>query len=463
MKIRKQKGSNSKMDEKKLIHARRHVSQTQFIAYGFFCVIITGTLLLMLPFASRDGQSEPFLNCLFTATSASCVTGLVVADTWSQWSLFGQLVILTMIQIGGLGFITVGVFISIVLRRKIGLKERGLMMESVNTLQIGGVVRLAKKIIIGTCIFEGTGAVLLAIRFIPQFGFFRGLFYGIFHSISAFCNAGFDLMGGQTPYSSFVAYYDDWLVNFVIMSLIIIGGIGFIVWDDLSRNKLHFRKYMLQTKIVLVTTAILVFGGGLLFYLLERNHLLVGMNTSGKILTSLFSSVTARTAGFNTTDTAALTDGSKLLTIILMFIGGSPGSTAGGIKTTTLMVLLLCVHSNIKQTYGINIFGRRLENDAVKRAGTILTINLLLAVTASLAIMAIQPLGFSDILFETFSAIGTVGMTTGITRALHPVSRCIIILLMYCGRIGSLSFALAFVQSKRKPHVQQPAEAINIG
>lgn len=451
------------MDEKKLIHARRHVSQTQFIAYGFFCVIITGTLLLMLPFASRDGQSEPFLNCLFTATSASCVTGLVVADTWSQWSLFGQLVILTMIQIGGLGFITVGVFISIVLRRKIGLKERGLMMESVNTLQIGGVVRLAKKIIIGTCIFEGTGAVLLAIRFIPQFGFFRGLFYGIFHSISAFCNAGFDLMGGQTPYSSFVAYYDDWLVNFVIMSLIIIGGIGFIVWDDLSRNKLHFRKYMLQTKIVLVTTAILVFGGGLLFYLLERNHLLVGMNTSGKILTSLFSSVTARTAGFNTTDTAALSDGSKLLTIILMFIGGSPGSTAGGIKTTTLVVLLLCVHSNIKQTYGINIFGRRLENDAVKRAGTILTINLLLAVTASLAIMAIQPLGFSDILFETFSAIGTVGMTTGITRALHPVSRCIIILLMYCGRIGSLSFALAFVQSKRKPHVQQPAEAINIG
>ena len=451
------------MDEKKLIHARRHVSQTQFIAYGFFCVIITGTLLLMLPFASRDGQSEPFLNCLFTATSASCVTGLVVADTWSQWSLFGQLVILTMIQIGGLGFITVGVFISIVLRRKIGLKERGLMMESVNTLQIGGVVRLAKKIIIGTCIFEGTGAVLLAIRFIPQFGFFRGLFYGIFHSISAFCNAGFDLMGGQTPYSSFVAYYDDWLVNFVIMSLIIIGGIGFIVWDDLSRNKLHFRKYMLQTKIVLVTTAILVFGGGLLFYLLERNHLLVGMNTSGKILTSLFSSVTARTAGFNTTDTASLTDGSKLLTIILMFIGGSPGSTAGGIKTTTLVVLLLCVHSNIKQTYGINIFGRRLENDAVKRAGTILTINLLLAVTASLAIMAIQPLGFSDILFETFSAIGTVGMTTGITRALHPISRCIIILLMYCGRIGSLSFALAFVQSKRKPHVQQPAEAINIG
>lgn len=442
---------------------RRHVSQTQFIAYGFFCVIMTGTLLLMLPAASRDGQSESFLNCLFTATSASCVTGLIVADTWSQWSLFGQLVIITMIQIGGLGFITIGVFISIILRRKIGLKERGLLQESVNTLQIGGVVRLAKRIILGTCIFEGAGAVLLSLRFIPQYGFFRGIFYGIFHSISAFCNAGFDLMGNREPYSSFVAYYDDWLVNLVIMSLIIIGGIGFIVWDDIYRHKLNFKKYLLHTKIVLVSTGVLVFGGGLLFYLLERNNLLVGMNPGGQILTSIFSSVTARTAGFNTTDTGALTDGSKLLTIILMFIGGSPGSTAGGIKTTTIVVLLLCVYSNIKQTYGVNIFGRRLEEEVIKRAGTILTINLLLALTACLLIMAIQPLGFSDILFETFSAIGTVGMTTGITRALEPLSRVIIIILMYSGRIGSLSFALAFVQSKRKAHVQQPAEAINVG
>lgn len=458
-----EKDRKSKMDEKQLKRARRHISQTQFIAYGFFCIIIIGTVLLMLPVSSRDGQAESFLTCLFTATSASCVTGLVVADTWSQWSLFGQLVILAMIQIGGLGFITVGVFISIILRRKIGLKERGLLQESVNTLQIGGVVRLAKRIIKGTCLFEGVGAILLSLRFIPQYGFWRGLFYGLFHAISAFCNAGFDLMGNQEPYSSFVAYYDDWLVNLVLMSLIVIGGIGFIVWEDLYKNKLHFRKYLLHTKIVLVSTGILVFGGGILFYLLEKNNLLVGMNRSGQILTSLFSSVTARTAGFNTTDTASLTDGSKLLTIILMFIGGSPGSTAGGIKTTTVAVLLLCVHSNIKQTYGVNVFGRRLEEVAIKRAGTILTINLFLALAASLTIMAIQPLGFSDILFETFSAIGTVGMTTGITRALHPVSRFIIIILMYCGRIGSLSFALAFVQSRRKPHVEQPLEAINVG
>lgn len=457
------KGSETDMKENQIKRAMRHISQTQFIAYGFFCIILLGTLLLKLPISSRDGQSENLLTCLFTATSASCVTGLVVADTWSQWSLFGQLVILTMIQIGGLGFITVGVFISIVLRRKIGLKERGLLQESVNTLQIGGVVRLAKRIIKGTCIFEGVGAVLLAIRFIPQFGFWRGLFYGIFHSVSAFCNAGFDLMGNRAPYSSFVYYYDDWLVNLVIMSLIVIGGIGFIVWDDLYRNRLHFRKYMLHTKIVLVTTGILVLGGGVLFYLLERNNLLVGMNASGQILTSLFSAITARTAGFNTTDTAVLTDGSKLLTIILMFIGGSPGSTAGGIKTTTFFVLLMCVHSNIKQTYGVNIFGRRLDEVAVKRSGTILTINLLLALFAALAIMAIQPLGFSDIMFETFSAIGTVGMTTGITRDLSSISRVIIIILMYSGRIGSLSFALAFVQSRRRAHVEQPVEAINVG
>ncbi|MEG0215895.1 MAG: potassium transporter TrkG, partial [Hungatella sp.] len=289
----------------RFLPAKNQVTQTQFIAYGFFAVIMTGTLLLMLPWASRDGQCAGFLNSLFTATSATCVTGLIVVDTWTQWTLFGQIVIITMIQIGGLGFITVGVFVSIVLRRRIGLKERGLMQESMSALQIGGIVKLAKKIIFGTCIFEVTGAVLLALRFIPQFGFWRGMFYGIFHSVSAFCNAGFDLMGHQAPYNSFVLYYDDWLVSGVIMSLIVIGGIGFIVW-------------------------------AFLFYIFEKDNLLADMTMSAKILSSLFGSVTARTAGFNTTDVGAMTDGGKLLTTILMFIGGSPGSTAGGVKTTTL-------------------------------------------------------------------------------------------------------------------------------
>lgn len=447
----------------KLYQVRSHLTQTQFIAYGFIGIILTGTLLLMLPVSSKNGMMTPFLNCLFTATSASCVTGLVVYDTWTHWSLFGQLVILAMIQIGGLGFITIGVFLSIILRRKIGLKERGLMQESANALQIGGMVKLAKKIIIGTMLFEGGGAVLLAIRFIPQAGVARGIFYGIFHSISAFCNAGFDLMGWQGAYSSLVNYYDDWLVNLVIMTLIVAGGIGFVVWDDISRHGLNFRKYMLHTKIALLTTFVLLSGGAWLFYRFEQNNLLVGMNPGGAVLTSLFSSVTARTAGFNTTDTAALTDASKLLTMILMFIGGSPGSTAGGVKTTTIIVMYLYLRANIQRTYGVNIFGRRLEEDAIKRASSIFIINMTLALGAAVYIMAIQPIPMTDVLFETFSAIGTVGMTSGITRMLNPMSRLMIIFLMYCGRVGSLSFALSFTQHKRVAHVQQPEERITIG
>ena len=442
---------------------RRSMGQTKFLAFGFFVLIMTGTLLLMLPFSSRDGRSMDFLGALFTATSASCVTGLVVADTWTQWSLFGQLVIITMIQIGGLGFITIGVYVSILLRRKIGLKMRGLMQESTSALNIGGIVRLGKKIIIGTILFEGGGALLLAIRFIPQYGFLRGIFYSIFHAVSAFCNAGFDLMGHTGQYNSLSVYYDDWLVNLVIMSLIIIGGIGFVVWDDISKKKLHFSRYLLQTKIVLITTAVLVFGGGLAFYLLEKDLLMADMDTSGRILSSLFSSVTARTAGFNTIDTGALSDGSKLLTIILMFIGGSPGSTAGGIKTTTVVVLFLFVNSSIQRTYGVNAFGRRLDDEAIRQASSVLTINLFLALGVSLVIMGVQNLSMSDTLFETFSAIGTAGMTTGITRDLVPLSRFLIILLMYCGRIGSMSFALSFTQQKRITKVKNPMEQISVG
>ena len=448
---------------KKLYQVRSHLTQTQFIAYGFLGIILIGSLLLMLPISSKTGETSSFLNCLFTATSASCVTGLVAYDTWSHWSLFGQLVILAMIQIGGLGFVTIGVFLSIVLRRKIGLKERGLMQESVNTLEIGGVVRLAQKIIVGTAIFEGTGAVLLAIRFIPQFGLVRGIYYGIFHSVSAFCNAGFDLLGCQGPYSSLVNYYNDWLVNLVVMSLIVIGGIGFIVWEDLNRHGLHFHRYMLHTKIVLLTTFVLLFGSAWLFYQFEKNHLLVGMDTSGKILTSLFSSVTARTAGFNTVDTGALTDASKMLTVILMFIGGSPGSTAGGVKTTTIIVMYLHLWSSIQRTYGVNAFGRRLEDDVLKRASAIFMVNLTLALGASLFIMATQQFPVMDVLFESFSASGTVGMTTGITRDLNSWSRLVIAFLMYCGRVGSLSFALSFTQHKKVARVQQPVGRITIG
>lgn len=446
--------------EKKKIYS---LSQTQFIAAGFFVLILTGALLLMLPFASRDGESIGFLKALFTATSASCVTGLVVADTWTQWTLFGQVVILALIQIGGLGFITIGVFLAIILRRKIGLKERGLMQESTSALQIGGIVRLTRKIVRGTILIEGVGAALLAIRFVPEYGWLKGIWYGIFHSISAFCNAGFDLMGQHEAYGSLVRYYDDWIVNLTIMSLITIGGIGFIVWDDLTKHGLHVKKYMLHTKLVLLTSAVLTFGGAFVFYLMERDGVLMGMSASGKLLSSLFGSVTARTAGFNTTDVATLSEGGRLLTIILMFIGGSPGSTAGGVKTTTVTILLLHVISGIRRTYGINAFGRRLEPEAITRASASLMINLALVLTASLILMGLQPFPMSDVMFETFSAIGTVGISTGITRDLVPVSQVVIILLMYCGRIGSMSFALAFTEKKKVPRVQLPVEKISVG
>lgn len=444
---------------------KKRLSQTQTIAIGFMIIIMTGTFLLMLPWSSRSGQFTSFQEALFTAASASCVTGLVVVDTYSHWSIFGQLIILVMIQIGGLGFMTIGILFSILLRRKISLKERGLMQESVNTLQIGGIIKLTKKIIKGTFLIEGAGTLILGIRFSlePGFGFFKGMYYGLFHAVSAFCNAGFDLMGYQEEYISLVNYSGDPVINLTIMSLIIVGGIGFIVWDDLTRHKLAFKKYRLHTKIVLVMTSFLLIAGTVLFYLFERNNILAGMGWGEKLLCSLFGSVSPRTAGFNTVDLAGLTDASKLLNIILMFIGGSPGSTAGGIKTTSMVVLVMYLWSNMRHTYGCNLFGRCLENESIVKASAIFSTNLFIALGASLFISAVQTLPLTDVLFEVFSAIGTVGMSTGITRDLTAVSRLIIIVLMYCGRIGSLSFALSFTEKKRIAPVQQPVERINIG
>ena len=441
----------------------KHLSKVQTIALGFFLIIAIGTVLLMLPIASRDGQSAGFLNALFTATSSTCVTGLVVVDTYTNWTLFGQVVIIGLIQIGGLGFITIGVFFSIFLKRKIGLKERNLIQESMNTLQIGGAVKLVKKIVRYTIIFETVGALLLMIRFIPKFGWVKGIWYGIFHSISAFCNAGFDLMGQREPYSSLTMYYDDVLVNVVIMALIVIGGIGFIVWDDISTHKWHIKKYMLHTKIVLSMTAILILGGALCFYLFERNNLLLGMDAKGQILSSFFGSVTPRTAGFNTTDTGAYSEATRMLTVILMFIGGSPGSTAGGIKTTTMLVILLYTWSNLRNKRGLNIFGRRLDEDAIKKAASVFSINLILATICATIMCALETVSLSDIMMEVFSAIGTVGISTGITRDITDVSKYILILLMYSGRIGSMSFALSFTEKKKSNPVQLPVERITIG
>lgn len=441
------------------------LTYVRIIAVGYLMVIVVGTLLLLLPFATAKGKSTDFLTALFTATTSTCVTGLVVVDTGTHWSLFGQLIILLMIQVGGLGFMTMGMLLAMMLKRKITLKTRGLLQESMNGMQVGGIVRVVRLALAGTAVIELCGALLLAIRFIPIFGIGRGIYYSIFHSVSAFCNAGIDLMGGHYgEYASFVAFEGDILINVVIMALIIIGGIGFFVWADIKEKKLQTKKYALYTKIALFMTAILLISGAVLFFLFENNNLLQGMSLKDKILGAAFSSVTARTAGFNTIDTAALTSASKLFNIVLMFIGGSPGSTAGGIKTVTMLVLLAYVWSNLRGSKGVNIFKRRLDDDDIRKASNVMVISLLLAIVAAVLICFMQPeLEVPDVLFEIFSAIGTVGMSTGITRQLSIGSRIVIILLMYCGRIGSMSFALSFTERKKVAPVQLPVEKIMIG
>ena len=444
-------------------HRYHRLNQVQYIALGFFFMILAGSLILTLPIASRSGEWTPFLDSMFTATSATCVTGLVVYDTFTHWNVFGQLVILLLIQIGGLGFIAVGVGFSMAFRRRIGLRQRDLLKESINAMEIGGIVKLSRKIFIGTALCEGAGAVLLATRFIPEFGFVKGIYYSIFHAISAFCNAGFDLMGGQQPYSSFTAYATDPVINIALMLLIVVGGLGFVVWSDVVSKRFHWKNYCLHTKMVISVTLILIFGGALLLFLFEQGGTIKGMSTGDQILTSLFGSVTARTAGFNTVDTGALQPESKLLTIALMFIGGSPGSTAGGVKTTTIAVILIYVISNLRGESGCNVFHRRIGDEVIKKASMVFCLNLFLGLISVILILATSSLRMSDVLFEVYSAISTVGMTTGITRDLNVVGRIAIMILMYCGRIGSMTFALSFVAKPEAKGLSLPEEKITIG
>lgn len=441
----------------------KRMSGTQMIALGFLLFIFIGTILLMLPVSSRNGEWTPFITALFTSTSATCVTGLILVDTFTHWSIFGQLVLLVLIQIGGLGFITIGITVSLMLRKKIGLKQRGLIKESLNTLEIGGVVRLVRRVIGGTFLFEMSGAFILTLRFLKDMDVLHAIYYGIFHSISAFCNAGFDLMGRYSPFSSITRFYNDPVVILTISALILIGGIGFFVWNDIKEHGLHFRRYALQTKMVLSATAVCLIGGTLLFYLFEHNRLFAGMRFGEQLLNSFFCAVTPRTAGFNAVDNGALSESSKFLSIVFMFIGGAPGSTAGGVKVTTIFVLLLSVRSTLTRTTGTNIFGRRLEESVITKSAVVLMFQLTLALSATLAITAISGYPVIDVAFEAFSALDTVGMTTGITSSLSTSCHIILILLMYLGRLGSLSFALSFTDKKRIAHVMQPVEKINVG
>ena len=440
----------------------KKLSAMQLIALGFVILILAGPRLLMLPISARDGQSTPFTTALFTATSASCVTGLVLVDTYTHWSMFGQLILLLLIQIGGLGFITFGILISMILRRKIGLRERGWIKESFNVLDIGGVVRLIRRILKGTLIFEGAGAVVLFFCFLPDMSLADSFYYSIFHSISAFCNAGFDLMG-KFGSSSFTAYYDNPVVTLTLSALILIGGLGFFCWSDIADHKLQIKKYTLQTKMVLSATAVLVLVGAVLFYLIERDGLFADMTATGKICASFFCAVTPRTAGFNTTDIASLSEAGKLLTIILMFIGGCSGSTAGGVKVQTVFVLLLYLRSTLQRSAGTNIFGRRIDHAAVTKASAVLCTYLTLSLGSALTLCSLQDFALSDALLEVVSAVCTVGMSAGLTGQLNTASQFIIIFLMYIGRLGSLSFALSFTDRKKLTHVMQPVEQISIG
>ncbi len=444
---------------------KRHLmSRVRVIALGFLAIIAVGTLLLMLPISTRSGECAPVLDAVFTATSASCVTGLVVHDTALYWSVFGQCVILLLIQLGGLGFMTFATLFFMLLRQRIGLRQREVFNESINNIQAGGAGGLVRRVVGAALLLEGIGAVLLAIRFVPQYGWLHGGFMAVFHAVSALCNAGFDLMGTVTgPYSSFTAYASDWLVSGTLMALILLGGLGFVVWDDLMAHRHHVKRYRFHTKLVLTVTAVLVVVPTVLFFLLERNTTGAEMGIGTRILTSLFDAVTPRTAGFNSVDTAGLSSGSKLLTIMLMFVGGSPGSTAGGVKTTTLAVILLSAAAYMKNRRTSGAFGRRFEEDSLRKAASVCTINLTLVCGVIFLLCLVETLPLTDLIFESFSAIGTVGMSTGVTRELSALSRVLIAFLMYCGRVGSLSFATALTDWSGAHAVTEPTEAITIG
>ena len=435
----------------------------QTLAVGFIVIILIGTLLLMLPISNKSGDSIHFLDALFTATSATCVTGLVVFDTWSQFTFFGQLIILILIQTGGLGFMTIAILFSMVLGKRIGLRERSFLMEAINSMQISGVVRLVKHILIGTLMFEALGAVLLSSRFYGEFGLWESIWFGIFHSVSAFCNAGFDLMGRIEPYTSLVPFQSDILVNLTVMALIVIGGIGFVVWDDLFRNKLDHKNYSLHTKIVLLSTAALITVSTVVFFMLESEASMKGMDYGERLLASFFQSITPRTAGFNTIDTAALSEAGSLYTMFLMIIGASPGSTAGGIKITTFVIIGLSLITYFRRFEDVNIFNRRLDPSIVRRAYFSATFYLFLMLAGTFIIVSSQNMLIEDALFEASSAIGTVGLTKGVTQGLSEISKLVIIALMYSGRLGSLTVFMAVTEKRCIRKLRNPEDKIIIG
>ncbi len=442
-------------------HPRRFRRLTSFqtIILGFALVILSGSLLLMLPFSSRSGEVTGFLDALFTAVSAVCVTGLVVFDTATYWSFFGQLVIIFLIQIGGLGVVTATGAIVILTGKKIGLIQRNVMQEAISAHQVGGIVRLTKFTVTATFAIEGIGALMMAPVFCGDFGFQKGIWYACFHAISAFCNAGFDLMGTDQPFSSLTAYAADPVVNFAVMFLIVVGGIGFMTWEDIWTHRHHFRKYRMQSKAILWVTGLLILVPAAYFYFFEFS----GLSGGERVWSSFFQSVTPRTAGFNTVDLTALCDVSQGLMIVLMLIGGSSGSTAGGMKTTTLAVLLTSALSVFRRREHPHLFRRRISDETVKYASTVLQMYLVLCLLGGMVISLVDGLPLLDCLFETASAIGTVGLSLGLTPALSGCSKIVLILLMFIGRVGGLTLIFAASTPPRPNGSRLPEEKITVG
>ena len=438
---------------------QKHITSFQIIILGFLFIIGLGSLLLMLPFATKSGKSPAFSDALFTATSAVCVTGLVVFDTATYWSAFGQAVILLLIQIGGMGIVTVAVSVATLSGRKIGLMQRSTMQESISAHHVGGIVRLTVLILKITASVELMGVAMLMPIFCKEFGFLKGLWYSVFHSISAFCNAGFDLMGTKGEFSSLTSYSSNPLLNIVIIILIVIGGVGFLTWEDIKNNKWKIRKYRMQSKVIILVTGVLIILPAIFFFFFEFSYLPLGE----RILCSFFHSVTPRTAGFNTVNMNILSDTGKMLTIVLMIIGGSPGSTAGGMKTTTVAVLFSTAISVFRKKESVQMFKRRIVPEAIRNACTVFLMYVSLFVLAGMIISRVENLPILTSLFETASAIGTVGLTLGITPHLSVISQLILIGLMFFGRAGGLTIVFAAHTGTVTNISKYPQEKITVG
>ena len=440
-------------------YKKKHMTSFQLIIMGFAGVILLGTVLLMLPFSSAEKVITPFHEALFTATSAVCVTGLVVKDTGSYWSLAGQTIILALIQIGGLGVVTVAATFSLLSGKKISLMQRSTMQNAISAPKVGGIVRLTRFILRGTFLIEAAGTVLLLPVFMGDYGK-KGIWMSVFHSISAFCNAGFDILGTDSSmFPSLTGYSGNILINLVIMLLIITGGIGFLTWDDIYTNKLNFKRYRMQSKIILMTTACLILFPTVFFYICD----LTKLPMEKRLLAAAFQSVTTRTAGFNTINISEMSEASKAVMILLMLIGGSPGSTAGGMKTTTFSVLILNAIATFRSQENAGAFGRRLEYHVIKNAATIAMLYFALFFGGGIAISVYEGLPLLNCLYEAASAVGTVGLTLGITPELHVFSQVVLIILMYLGRVGGLTLIYAVFSGRNKGNAKLPLEKITVG